>query len=51
MFGHAHITTPMWPRPLVGNIERLPHRSNFLATPLVIIVLQSDNMTFGEISD
>ena len=24
------------PRPLVGDIERLPHRSNFLATPLTL---------------
>ena len=36
MFGHAHMTTPTWPRPFIGNIERLPHRSNFLATPLQV---------------
>ena len=36
MFGHARVTTPTLPRPLVGNMERLPHRSNFLATPLYL---------------
>ena len=34
IFGHARVTTPTLPRPLVGNMARLPHRSNFLATPL-----------------
>ena len=43
MFGHARVTTPTWRRPLVGNIERLPHRSKFpsYATALLYRIKES----------